>query len=156
MSRLWRPMLATGAAIAAVGVSATPSVAAAGDVTCTGVAPPVVQNDLIVPKNTTCDIPSATQIGHNLIINEGATAVMHLNAQVGNDVSVKKGGSFDDRGGQIGHNVSADHPKAIRLNGGGAEAMGGPSGGTIGNDVNIKNLTGAFVVDTVNGPVAIP
>lgn len=149
-------MLATGAAVAAVAVPAAPSFAAAGDVNCNGVAPPTVAHDLIVPKNTTCDIPSGTQIGNNLRIMDGATAVMHINAQVGNDVSVKKGGSFDDRGGQIGHNVTADHPNAIRLNGGGAEAGSGPSGGSIGNDVNIKNLTGGFVVQTGGGPVTIP
>ena len=88
-----------------------------GDVKCNGTAPPVVPHDLIVPANSSCTILFGSRVGHDVKVFEGAT--------------------LDDRGAYIGHDVKADRPMGIAVNGGGMQGSG-----TVGHDVHIKGVFG--------------
>src|SRR3954462_3382389 len=103
------PMIGAGLSLLALAAPVALS-SAATDVVCTGVAPATVQHDLIVPEGATCIVPFASEGGHDVIVNEGAT--------------------LDDRGAYIKHDIVADHPAGVHVNGGGHK---GP--GSVGHDV---------------------
>jgi hypothetical protein len=87
------------------------------DVVCSGTAPASVQHDLIVPAGGSCIVLFGSTVGHDVIVNPGA--------------------SLDDRGATIGHDVLGFSPLGVHVNGGGQ--LGG---GSVGHDVIINGVTG--------------
>jgi hypothetical protein len=64
---------------------------------------------------------------------------------IGHDVIVQPGGSLDDRGAYIAHDIQATQPLGIHVNGG--DGMGP---GTVGHDVVIDGVTGSPFPPTLN------
>ena len=86
-------------------------------VNCTGVQSTNVPGDLVVPKGKTCTISAGVTVGHDVVVNSGATLI--------------------DQGAKIGSDVQATSPKGI--------GIGAPSGrpGSVGHDIQVTGLSGA-------------
>lgn len=84
-------------------------------------------HDLIVPAYANCVVVPGTTIGHDVIIGEGA--------------------QFYDKGGYIGHDVTADQPLFIGI--GGTGTAGASQPGYVGHDISINGALGP------NDPMAL-
>ena len=84
---------------------------------CSGVQSTPVPGDLNVPKGKTCTILAGVTVGHDVIVNSGATLI--------------------DQGAKIGNDLQATSPKGIGI---GAPAA---SPGSVGHDIQVTGITGA-------------
>lgn len=85
-----------------------------GDVTCTGLAPPVVPHDLIVPPGVQCGAVDST-IGHDLLVEP-----------TGRLVAVRV---------TVGHDIIGDRPDFVELQNGGVRSV-------IGHDLIVNGEQG--------------
>ena len=81
-------------------------------VNCSGTQSTNVPGDLNVPSGKTCTIKKGVSVGHNVVVNSGATLI--------------------DQGAIIANDVQAASPKGIGIGG----------GGSLGHDIQISGTTG--------------
>jgi hypothetical protein len=103
-------VLALFAGLVAVSVAVPLAVGGSGNATCPTATS--AANDLVVPAGATCTLGPTDVIGHDLIVQRGATLI--------------------DLGAAIGHDIHADSPAAIGIG----------SGGRVGHDIQINGTTG--------------
>ncbi len=91
------------------------------------------------PNDVICSGPVTSNVAHDLIVPAGSFQCMiTVGVQIGHDVIVQPGGHLWDRGGQVGHDITASQPAGIGIGG-----FGTPQGGSVGHDITIDGVTGS-------------